>query len=164
MYVESITQSGSSTFSEARVRAVMQKTLDDFIGLAIADHLSVETASKWAKDLVFVLNHEAAELFQLRFDLPSGEQKAVNYYVSDDGSLVEDSESGGVNFRCLPKGTEVLLVLRLRRDSRHRARVLAYLAGQGWGTGSMLEGDGVHDRAYSADGYGLIRRRIGNWS
>lgn len=163
MHAQSVTQSVSSTFSEARVRAVMRKTLDDFVALAMADHLSVKTASRWAEDLIFVLNHEAVKMFQIRCDLPSGEKKAVNYSVSDDGSLLEDSESGGIDYRCLPKGTQVSLILRLRKDSPDRGRVLAYLADHGWGTGSMLEGDGVHDRAYSVDGYGLMRRRVGSW-
>jgi len=163
MYAQSVTQSGTSTFTEARVRTVMGKSLDDFIGLAVSGHLSIGRASEWASDLIYALDREAAEMFQLRFDLPAGEQRAINYHVSDDGSLLEDSESGGIDYRSLPKGTDVSIVLRLRQSSRHRQRVLDYLRKRGWGAGSIFSGEGVRDRAYSKDGYGLIRRKIGTW-
>ena len=41
--------------------------------------------------------------------------------------------------------------------------VRSYTQQRGWGNGSAVQGEVVRDRAYSKDGYGVIRSKIGTW-
>lgn len=156
-----ITASRTNTFTEARVRYVMAKIHDDLIVMAACNLLTYERANKWQDDLSAVLLLEAVELFQIKLARPDGAPAAVTYRLSDDGSLAEDSASGGINWYGQPKGTTANIVVRLR-DGRKKEAALAELERRGWSfNGSVLEDEGVRDRAYSVSGYGFTRNKIG---
>jgi hypothetical protein len=63
----------------------------------------------------------------------------------------------------LPAGTSAALFVDLDDGARAIATVRAYIRARGWGTGNAVEGDPVRDRAYSKDGYGLTRGKVGAW-
>lgn len=157
------TYSRSSTFSEARVVAVMHKVLADLVGLAATGMIDEDTAEKWHEELEFILLRRGATYFQFQFRLPSGSRAGLTYRVSDDGSLSEDSDSGGVDWFDLPKGTKASLFLHVNEESPHLAEVRSFMSRRGWGAGSVVEGTGTRERAYSKDGFGLVRERVGAW-
>ncbi len=159
------TESQTNTFSEARVHAVMHKTLSDFMVLAASGLVSQEAMLSWHEDLTFFLVHKAAEMFQVRFRSPSGADRALNYRISDDGSLSEDSESGGIDYFTFERGTRVSLTVKLRTQSPHIEKVRRYMTEHGWGNnGQFLEGQTARDRAYSKENFGFIREQVGVWS
>jgi hypothetical protein len=159
-----VTATRTNTFTEARVRHVMAKVLDDLVMVAACEFASIERVTKWSEEVSMVLLLEAAELFQIKFARPDGEPAAITYAVSDDGSLSEDGESGGVNYYALPAGTEASIVLRLRDGAKKRQEAVDYLKRRGWTfNGAVLEDAGEQDRAYSSSGYGLTRRKVGKW-
>ncbi len=159
------TASATTTCTEARVRAVLAKVLDDFIALVSRRFLSVDRATAWCGDLVKVLTFEAVEFFELQFTLPGGSKQGVRYSISDDGMLMEDRASGGIDYYSLPDGTASTLLVQLRSGVSGRDRAIAYLQGRGWSfNGTALSGTLMRDRAYSRQGYGVVRSRIGAWS
>lgn len=160
----SATAARTSTFTEARVRYVMAKVLEDLMMVAVCQYASLEQVKTWCEDVTEVLLFEAAELFQIKFNRPDGEPAAINYRISDDGSISEDRSSGGVNYFVHPSGTKASIVLRLRAGAKKRQAALDYLEQHGWTfNGTVLEDDGVSDGAYSSAGYGLTRNKIGKW-
>lgn len=165
MYATSTaTVSRTSTYTEARVRYVMDKVFDDLVTIAVREFASIELLSAWSNDIRAVLNLQAAEFFEIQLTKPDGKSVAIRYAVVDDGSIIEDEESGGQNLFALPNGTSVRIVIRLRDSATKREAALAYLKRRGWGTnGTVLQGESTGDRGYSKDGYGVRRQRIGNW-
>lgn len=162
--MESSTYSSSysSSWSEARARAVMDKVLDDLLGMALRGLVTKAQAVKWTEELLYALDCQAAEAFEFKFQLPCGKEKAIRFQVSDDGSLTNDSESGGIDYYDLPEGTATNLVLKPRADARKLDTLLDYLSRRGWGTnGVMLTGSGILDKAYSKQGFGLVRTKVG---
>ena len=158
-----ITSSRSGTFTAARVRDVMFEVHADLIQLVSPGLISMETAKSWAEDLTYILERQAAKGFQLQFRCSGHEHRAVDYRVSEDGTLHESSTSGGINYFALPRGTQVILFVFLDFQARSINEVNVELAKRGWGSGQAIEGAAVRDRAYSKDGYGLIRAKIGAW-
>jgi hypothetical protein len=157
------TESSSSTYTESRARVVMRKVFADLLGITSRGFLALDRAQRWVDEIKYCLDKEAVEFFEIQFRLPSGESKGLQYEVSDDGTLSEDSRSGGMDYFDLPDGTKVHLVVRLK--STHRHLVVPQLTLWGWGfNGTMLEGQVVRDHAYSKSGYGMIRKRVGEWS
>lgn len=158
------TTSHTSTFTEARVRYVMNKVLEDLVMIAACGFATVEQITKWHEEVQTVLLLEAAELFQIKFARPDGKPAAITYRISDDGSLSEDGGSGGVNYFVHPSGTKASIVIRLRQGAKKREQAVAYLKQRGWTfNGSVLEDEGTRDRAYSSSGYGVTRNLVGSW-
>jgi len=62
-----------------------------------------------------------------------------------------------------PAGIHATLFVDLDFQARAIMTVRTYLQQRNWGTGSLVQGDPVRDRAYSKDGYGVIRGKIGVW-
>lgn len=145
----------------------MDAVLDFFLGDAVAlccrGFLSKERLLDWARDLVDVLLLEAVERFQVKLTPPGGGQLALDYEVSDDGSVTGNDGCGGFSAQWLPAGTKVNLVLRWRANAPKLAEARKLLDERGWGSATMLEATGSPDRTYSKDGYGLHRRIVGNW-
>ena len=54
----------------------------------------------------FILQHEAAYGFQIQLTYPTGQQIALDYRVSSDGSIRESAVAGGIDYYALPAGTE----------------------------------------------------------
>jgi hypothetical protein len=94
---------------------------------------------------------------------PGGQRIALGYRVSSDGSIHESGTAGGVDYYALPKGTYATLFVDLNFQAPTIGTVWAYTQQRGWGNGSAVQGDVVRDRAYSKDGYGVIRSKIGTW-
>jgi hypothetical protein len=158
------TTARTTTFTEARVRYVMDKVLEDLVMIAVRDFATADQIQRWAEEVTVVLLLESAELFQIKFARPDGLTAAITYTISDDGSLSEDGASGGVNYFALPNGTKATIVIRLRAGARRRQEAVNYLKGHGWTfNGSVLEDAGSRDRAYSSNGYGVTRNLVGKW-
>ena len=158
------TRSLTDTFTEARLAAVMPEVGGDFYALAGAGLISFDTAKKWTDELTFVLKHRGAHGFQLQFTCPGRNQIAVDYRVKSDGSIHESGTAGGIDYYALPTGTRVGLFVDFNFSSTDFAIVQTYTRQRGWGTnGQAVPGDPVRDRAYSKDGYGVVRGKIGSW-
>lgn len=157
------TTSRTNTFTDARLRAVMPEVGTDFYALAGASIISFETAVRWTEELTFILQHQAARGFRIQLTHPSGHKIALDYRVSSDGSVRESSTGGGIDYYLLPAGTSAILFVDLDESARAIQTVRTYIRERAWGTGNAVEGDPVRDRAYSKDGYGVIRGKIGVW-
>lgn len=157
--------SRTSTYIYSRARVVMNKALDDIIGLCAIGFITKDTALKWYEDILYVLSKEAADFFEIQLISSSLKQCGIRYEVSDNGYIYEDSESGGIDYYGLHNDTQVSLFLKLRTNSPNYYEVLQELENnRGWGTnGKALENSIVGDRAYSKDGYGLVRNKVGQW-
>jgi hypothetical protein len=157
------TATRTSTFTDARLRAVMPEVGADFLAVAGAQIITFATAQQWAEELAYILLHEAAHGFQIQLTCPDGLRIALDYRVSSDGSIRESGTAGGVDYYALPAGTYATLFVNLNEQARAIGAVRSYLQQRGWGNGSAVQGDVVRDRAYSKDGYGVIRSKIGTW-
>lgn len=157
-------QSKTSTYTEARARCVMNKFLDDIVGLCGRGLMTQKEALRWYNDVLYVLSKEAADYFEVQIDSSEHEECGIRYQVSDDGFIYEDTASGGIDFYSFPEETQANLFLSLRQGAKKYEEVIAELRDRGWSTdGSPLEGTSIRDRAYSKDGYGLVRNKVGNW-
>jgi len=156
--------SSTSTYTKSRARTVMNKALDDIFGLCVRDFITKDKALQWYDDLLYVLSKEAANFFEIQFKSSSIKHCGIRYEVSDNGYIYENSESGGIDYYSLPQNTKVSLFLSLRPNSPKYNEVLLELDNRGWGTnGKALESSMIRERAYSKDGYGLVRNKVGNW-
>lgn len=152
----------TSTFTVARVREVMKSVFDELVGAASRGFISMEAAQKWNDDLTYILSRQVAAYFELQLRTPDGRRVGFRYDVSDDGSLLETSRSGGQRLHLLPDGTKGSLFVSYRGQLDEETD--AELRRRGWGSGGApLQGEGTRDRAYSDQGYGLLRKRMGDW-
>ena len=157
------TASRTTTFTDARLRAVMPEVGGVFYALASASVITFDRAVRWTEELTFILQHQAARGFQIQLTYPNGQKIALDYRVSSDGSVRESSTSGGVDYCLLPAGASAVLFVDLDFSARAIDTVWAYTRQRGWGTGSSVEGESVRDRVYSKGGYGVIRSKVGAW-
>lgn len=158
------TVSYTSTFTEARARAVMRSVLGDFTAMKNAGLITADRAQEWHDAVLYALSEEALDMFQVGFTPPGGQKVALDYEVKDDGSIAANQRPGGVNYAAFPTNTRVNITLGLREHARAHARVLKYLTQRGWGTdGEVLTGDAYVDRQYSQSNYGLSRKKVGPW-
>jgi len=159
------TRTQTGTYSDARLRAVMAEVGADFYAPCAAGFITAEMARSWTEEISYILQLRGARRFQLQCTQPNGYKLALQYDVSSDGSLRETSGAGGIDFFSLPLGTKVGLCVELDEQSPNIAAVRAYTASRGWGTnGQNVQGDATRDRAYSKDGYGVVRSKIGQWT
>jgi Bacterial HORMA domain family 1 len=158
------TASQTSTYTDARLRAVMPEVGADFYALAGAGIVSLDVARRWTEELTFVLHQEAARGFQIQLGCPNGHRIALDYRVSSDGSIRESGTGGGVDYYALPSGTRAFLFVDLNYKAAKIAVVQTYIRQRGWTLDAQaVQGEVVRDRAYSKDGYGVIRGKIGAW-
>ncbi|NRD43294.1 hypothetical protein [Corallococcus exiguus] len=152
----------SSTATEARVREVMKNVFADITGLATRGFITHERAAKWRDDLTWMLSDEVISSFELQLEAPGRSACGFHYAVSDDGSLQEASRSGGMQLYAFPDGTEAELVVSFRHSLSDE--VTAEIKARGWtSSAEYLKGEKTRDRAFSCDGYGLVRNRVGDW-
>lgn len=156
------TYSEASTFTEARVRAVMEKVHEDLTAFVSCRWVSLEAARRWYDDLTFMLLENIVVAFDFKFVFGGSDDRGIRYEVSDDGTLIEDDESGGMDLYGLPTDMKIRVVVRF---SRHPDRVLmAELNSRGWYMGGQcFVGVGTLDRVYSKSGWGVRRYKFGNW-
>jgi len=153
----------TNTYTEARARVVMVSVLEDLVVLASSRLVGYETSKKWMEDLLYLLNARVLNYFELQVYSSNGWRiGGYKYILKDDGSLQENSRSGGIDPYALPPGTTVGLFADIDRTKNNIGDVDQYLANRGWGTnGTPLIGQASYERAYSKDGYGLERFKIG---
>ncbi len=78
------------------------------------------------------------------------------------GSLQEAGRSGGVQLYAFPDGTEASVVVSFKRPLPDE--IEAEIKARNWtSSAAYLKGEKTRDRAYSCDGYGVIRNRVGDW-
>jgi hypothetical protein len=136
----------------------------DFYLLAAAGLIPSATAAKWTNELSFILLQEAAFGFQIQLRCVGHLPRALDYRVSSDGTILESGTAGGIDYFGRLPGTTATLFVNLNFQARKIGTVLTYLREHGWGmNGSAVEGPIERDRAYSKDGYGVIRSKIGIW-
>ena len=158
------TQTGSlsSTVTEARVREVMKSVFADITALATRGFTSHERAAKWRDDLTWMLSNEVISSFELQLEAPGEPARGFHYDVSDNGSLQEAGRSGGMQLYAFPDGTRASLVVSFKHPLP--AETETELKARNWTSpAAYLKGEKTRDRAYSCDGYGLIRNRVGDW-
>ncbi|MDC3956338.1 HORMA-1 domain-containing protein [Polyangium jinanense] len=162
--IKSYTASHASTFTEARARAVLHNVLEDFMQVANAGFVARETIKEWFDELSFAVLHNVVNSFQLQFMLPDGRKdRALHYEVRDDGTVPEGSKGGGFDLYGLPRNTRVILCVSYRGDAPNLDKVLAWLRERGWGSGgSLVQGNTSQDRAFSRDGFGFVRSKVGD--
>ena len=159
---ETYTGSYTDTYTEARARVVMLSVLADLLALADARMVSIEKAKRWMEDLLYLLNARVLNYFELQFySFSRIKFGGYKYSLSEDGSLHENSDSGGIDPYDFPAGTSVGLFADIDNSKKNISEVMEYLACRGWGTnGSALSGQETYERAYSKDGYGLKRFKV----
>jgi hypothetical protein len=137
----------------------MKPVFDDITGLVLRSFVSSERALKWREDLSYMLSQEAISAFELQLTKPDGTREGFRYEVSDDGSLLDASSSGGLQLYLVPERTTANLMVVFRElspDTREEIRR------RGWThEGVPLSGEGIRERGYSHEGYGVIRKRFG---
>ena len=161
--IQTATRSQTNTYTDARLRAVMPEVGADFINMAGAGIIGFATATRWSEDLLFVLQHQAAHGFQIQLDCPGRTRIALDYRISNDGTVRESSTAGGIDYYALPTGTTATLFVNLDFGAFHIGAVQLYSQQRGWGSGHAVEGEVARDRVYSKDGYGVIRGKVGAW-
>ncbi len=153
------TATTTTTITEARVRAVMQKVRTTFTSLAVIGLITHEQAASWADDLTYLQLERAIEYFEIQL---GGRKYGLRFSISDDGTIQQDSKSGGLDFYGLPMGTAANLYAHTRPNTPRR--VFDELARRGWGTnGKRLEASTSERRAFSSNGYGIVREKLGEW-
>jgi hypothetical protein len=158
------TASRTSTFTDARLRAIMPEVGADFYALAGAGLITMDVAQRWTYELTVILQNQAAHGFQIQLTYPNGGKVAVDYRVSSDGTIRESGVAGGIDYFALPSGTHAGLFVNLNFQATRIDVVQEFVRSRGWGeNGQAVAGDVVRDRAYSKDGFGVIRGKIGIW-
>ena len=158
------TASQTNTFTDARLRAVMPEVGGDFYAMACSGIISLDTAQRWTDELTYILQNQTAHGFQIQLTYANGQKVALDYRVSNDGSIRESSFAGGIDYYALPPGTKAFLFVDFNYSATRATTVQDYLRQRGWGFDARaVQGDLVRDRAYSKDGYGVIRGKIGTW-
>jgi hypothetical protein len=159
MMTATATAARTTTTTEARVRVVMQKVAANLRAFVVAGHLDPARAQKWADDLTYLQVEEAVDFFELQLN---GRALGLRYTVSSDGSVQQDSASGGLDIYGLPAGTTVTLYAHFRPGMPQRVR--DELARRGWGfNGQKMDAGESEHRSFSSDGYGITRTRLGTW-
>jgi hypothetical protein len=139
----------------------MLSVLEDISVLAAARMISYEKAKSWMEDLLYLAVAKVLRSFELQYSLNGTRIGGYRYTLSEDGSLHENSQSGGIDPYDAPEGSKVSLFADIDWQKSNRDEVRNYLVSRGWGmNGSALGGQAVYERAYSKDGYGLRRYRI----
>jgi Bacterial HORMA domain family 1 len=142
----------------------MRRVLGDFMNVASAGLVRREAIQQWYEALEYAVLHEVVDTFQLQLTRPGGERLGVSYTIRDDGTILEDSKAGGLDFQNFLPGTAVTICLSYRQGAKNLAEVQAYLRGRGWTTnGSLIGGVVNRDRAYSQGGFGVFRGTLGDW-
>jgi hypothetical protein len=145
--------------SEARVRTVMQNVAANFWAFVVAGHIDRERAVKWISDLTYLQLKECLAFFELQLD---GRSYGLRYKICSDGSVQQNSPSGGLDVYGIPPGTVVQLYAHLREVAP--SSVFEELARRGWGfNGLKIEAPEAEHRAFSRDGYGITRAKLGTW-
>lgn len=158
------TISQTTAYTEARARYVMDKIFEDFTALIIRGFATQAQITKWKEDLLYLMHKEVLDFFEIQLKQPNGTVGAMKYIVKPDNSLSEDSSSGSLGLYGLPLGTKANLFAQLHFSSPNYTEANNELHNnRGWGIGKNVDGVVERHHAYSKDGYGIERNKIGTW-
>ena len=152
------TFSGTESYSESDVKAVMQNTYEDIIGFANRKIITYALAENWIEDLTYVLNQKVVIFFEIQIKNTSGQKfMSYKYTVDTYGYLSTGSASGGINYYAIPSGCSATLYVDLDFSKLNTTAVNEELHRRGWGTGVALQGTESHERNYVSNNLRLQR-------
>lgn len=155
------TFTGTETYSESDVKAVMQNTYEDIIGFANRHIITYETAKNWIDDLTYILNKKVVKFYEIQLSNESGEKfKSYRYNVDSNGYLSTGTGSGGINYFTFPANTKAVLFVDLDFSKDFSTEVNQELKKRGWGVGSAMEGSENHQRNYVSNNLRIQRSEI----
>src|SRR5208283_1538494 len=109
-------------------------------------------------DLTYLQVNECLAFFELQINGRYG----LRYTISADGSVQQNSASGGIDVYGLPPGTTIRLYAHL--CDRVPQSIRDELVRRGWGfNGRKMEAPESEQRAFSSEGYALSRVKLGTW-
>ena len=119
---------------------------------------------QWHTEVEHAVLLQVVDTIEIQLTRPDGKKQGLRYAIRDDGSILQGSKGGGVDFFSLPPGTKLGLLITYVADAKNLEAARAYLHQRGWGPGSaVLQGIETRDRAFSKDGFGISRSKIGDW-
>lgn len=154
------TISNTETYTEADVKAVMQNTYEDIIGFANRKLVDYSIVKSWIEDLVYLLNEEVLESFEIQLYNSAGIRfQAYKYVVNKYGYIDSGSSSGGLNYFEIPDGTRFGLFADIDFSHSNIEEVKKYLYDKrGWGTnGTGMQGNSSFERSHSSGSLELKR-------
>jgi hypothetical protein len=158
------TATRASTFTDARARDVMLHVRADFAGAATAGLKDLNLLLQWHTEVEHAVLLQVVETIEIQLTTPDGKKLGLRYAIRDDGSILQGSKGGGVDFFSLPKGTKLGLLITYVAGAKNLEAAQAYLHQRGWGPGgAVLQGTEARDRAFSKDGFGISRSKVGDW-
>lgn len=93
----------------------MQGIFTDIINLKVCGFLSESRAANWREVLEYGLVVNGLEKFEIMLTMPVGtKEKHFDIMLSDDGTVLGNDSSGGINFYGYPVGTSVSIVITRR--------------------------------------------------
>lgn len=152
------TFSGTESYSESDVKAVMQNTYEDIIGFANRQIITYARAESWIEDLTYVLNQKVVNFFEVQIKNTSGQKfMSYKYTVDTYGYLSTGAASGGINYYAIPSGCSASLYVDLDFSKSKTTGVNEELHRRGWGTGAALQGNESHERNYVSNNLRIQR-------
>lgn len=160
--MSTLTFTGTDSYTEADVKAVMQNTYEDIIGFANRQFITYAVAKDWIEDLTFLLKEKVLNFFEIQlFDSSNSNFKSYKYTVSSGGYLTSGSPSGGINYWAIPAGTKVKLFADIDYSKSNGTRVREETQKRGWGNnGTPLSGNTANERDYISNNLKLSRSVI----
>jgi len=154
------TFSGTESYSQSDVKAVMQNTYEDIIGFANRKIIAFSTAESWIEELTYVLNKKIVKFFELQLKNSTGETfKSYRYAVDSNGYLSTGSTSGGINYFAFPASTTAILYVELS-DNAPAGAMEDLRKNRGWGTGTAMTGSELHNRNFVSNNLRIQRSEI----
>lgn len=155
------TFTGTDSYSEADVKAVMQNTYEDIIGFANREVIPYDRAKRWIEDLTYVLNQKVVKFFEIQLYNTSGQKfMSYRYTVDNNGYLSTGSSSGGIDYYDIPKDCSARLFVDIDYTKPNISAVEAELKKRNWGIGEAMEGSQTHERNYVSNDLRLQRSVI----
>jgi hypothetical protein len=139
---DSYTSSGTGSYTEAEIKAVLGKVYDDFLAIDAREFDLFQQYPNFLKqireDLYFLLERNSLREFQIQFTYTGG-KAAIHYKVHPFGSIYnQDSPSGGTNYYQFPKNSSISIIARWNDDDSGSNE---YMESRGWtGKKSFLTG------------------------
>ncbi len=156
------TFTGTDSYTEADVKAVMQNTYEDIIGFANKGMITYEKAKSWINDITYMMKEKVLKSFEIQLYNATGERfQSYKYTVSNSGYLSTGSASGGINFYSIPAGSTAGLFADMNFGLTNSSTVNEELMRRGWNTnGSPLAGNELAERSYISNNLQLQRSLI----
>lgn len=147
-YSETYSESGS--YTEAEIKTVLGKVYDDFHAIDARDFTMIhdypDILKKIREDLYKLLEQKALIQFQIQF-IHGDRKEAIHYEVHDFGSIVNDSDSGGVDYYQFHKDSKIRIVAEWNKKDEVANE---YMEKRGWtAKGSFVQGESSNQGDYT---------------